>query len=377
MKHMERRTNQSRIRTRPAGPADVGSTADLTLEDYPLVSVSAVADDEGEILDQFRAWVTESGCSRPVVVSSRHGEVLAAGIDPAVTTVMPLRTADQTWSRQLVETVTEAQADSVLAIGGGRCLDLAKLAAAQAGVPMLAVPTQLSHDGICSPVAVVPDRKGVTRSLAAVAPAAAFFSIPTLVRSPLRSIRAGLGDLMTNPFALRDWELAADRSLDEIHPGAWHLSMESYELVDAYMDGLDETQARDPHFVGLLAYALANSGLAMMRAGSSRPASGAEHKISHAIDLHFGGRALHGEQVAFASIIAAALHGWEVGPVARRAAALQLPHHPSHLRLSHPELARAIVLAPETRPGRWTVLERADLSEEEALHLVTSLWGRA
>ena len=41
--------------------------------------------------------------------------------------------------------------------------------------------------------------------------------------------------------------------------------------------------------------ALVSSGVAMSIAGSSRPASGGEHKFSHAIDRLAPGKALHGE----------------------------------------------------------------------------------
>lgn len=377
-KNIDRRNHDGQDpRARRGGPAPVASTRNLRLTEFPVVAVSTAARDDADVAEQFRAWLTECGGERPLIVVSRHGRALAdAVIDPAGC-VTPPRKADQSWSRELIESIVETGADSVVSIGGGRCLDLAKLAAARAGVPFLAVPTQLSHDGICSPVAVVPGPDGIAQSLPAAAPRAAFFSLPTLSRAPLRSIRAGLGDLLTNPLALRDWEMAAERGRDELHEPAWHLSLEAFHMVERWLDGIDEGDARHPQFLGLLTFALANSGLAMMRAGSSRPASGAEHKISHAIDLVYGGRALHGEQVAFASVIAAALHGMEVGPIFRRLVALELPHHPKHLGLSYDELADIILRAPATRPGRWTVLEHAELTYADALKLIRSLWGPA
>ena len=356
---------------------DVVSTTQLDLGAYPIVAVSSPTHDELDVADQFKAWLSECETGRPVVVNSIHGRRLAAFVEGAVACITPPARADQALARDLIETIVATDADVVVAIGGGRCLDVAKLAAAHASVPLLAVPTQLSHDGICSPVAVLPGVQGVAESLPAVAPVAAFFSIPTLMRAPIRSMRAGLGDLLTNPLALRDWELAAELGVDELHEAAWHLSMESYGMVDRWLDGLSQSDARHPHFIGLLAYALANSGLAMMRAGSSRPASGAEHKISHAIDQMYGTRAMHGEQVAFASIIAATLHGLDITKLSRRLMALELPHHPSQLGLSYRQLAAAIVRAPGTRPERYTVLEQAGLDEREALKLVTSLWPDA
>jgi glycerol-1-phosphate dehydrogenase [NAD(P)+] len=378
-KNIDRPDGSSRKpeRHRRLASAPVASTKGLRVSEFPVVAVSTAARDDADVADQFRAWLTECGPERPLVVGSRHGRALVEAVPNGVGSVTPPSKADQNWSREVIEEIVATGADAVVAIGGGRCLDLAKLAAARAGVPLLAVPTQLSHDGICSPVAVVPGANGIAESLPAAAPTAAFFSLPTLARSPLRSIRAGLGDLLTNPLALRDWEMAAEMGKDELHEPAWHLSSEAYHMVERWLDGLDERDARHPQFLGLLSFALANSGLAMMRAGSSRPASGAEHKISHAIDLIHGGRALHGEQVAFASVIAGALHGMEVAPLFRRLIALELPHHPKHLGLSYDELAHVIVRAPATRPDRWTVLEHAELTHTSALRLITSLWGAA
>ena len=40
-----------------------------------------------------------------------------------------------------------------------------------------------------------------------------------------------------------------------------------------------------------------------------------------------------------------------------------LPRTPADLGLSHAEFTKAVLQAPATRPGRYTVLERLDLDE--------------
>lgn len=339
------------------------------------IEISSPTRDEDVAAHQFGSWLHSLGFERPFVVASPHGRRLVQAIEGVVAKIRPPAGANEPWVNDLSLVVAREQADVVVAIGGGRCLDVAKLAGARLELPLIVVPTQLSHDGICSPVSVVPDERGVTHSLNATAPHAAYFSIATIARSPLRSLRAGVGDLISNPFALRDWELAATTGNDVIHEEAWHLSIESFGLIEPTLDRLDEQRLRSPHFLGMLSHALANSGVAMMLAGSSRPASGAEHKLSHAMDLELGGRALHGEQVAFACVISAALHGLAVAPLIRTLKGLGLPHHPAHLRLSSGELARVISKAPATRPGRYTVLEKSDLDDRSARSLIRELWG--
>ncbi|HEX2057136.1 MAG TPA: iron-containing alcohol dehydrogenase [Actinomycetota bacterium] len=341
--------------------------------DFPRVRVSAEETDERGAAKELAAWLVQCGYDDLFCVSSRHGVPLTEALSGVRGGVTPPPRADQEWASGLIPRIRASGARVVVAVGGGRCLDAAKYAAAGLGTPVVAVPTQLSHDGICSPVAVLPNRSGMSQSLPAVFPSAVFFSLPTIRRAPARSARAGLGDLLSNPFALRDWELAATRGRDTIDERAWHLSLESAQLVEPWLDGVPDAEAAGPRFLTLLAHALANSGLAMMCAGSSRPASGAEHKISHAIDLRFGGRARHGEQVAFACIVSAALHGLDVAPVQRRLRRLGLPARADDLGLSRDEMTDVLLIAPSTRPGRFTVLEQAGLTRGAAERLVRSL----
>jgi glycerol-1-phosphate dehydrogenase [NAD(P)+] len=237
------------------------------------------------------------------------------------------------------------------------------------------VPTQLSHDGICSPVAVVPNADGRAQSLGAVAPLAVFVSIPTLIGAPVSSLRAGLGDLLANPLALRDWKLAADRGLEELDQRAWDLSVESFDLIEPHLDSDPARLSTDPRFLRRLADALVLSGVAMIHAGTSRPASGGEHEISHAIDETFGGRALHGAQVAFGCVVSVALYGDDTVAFRKRLRTLGLPHHPGDLGLSEDDMVKLLLAAPETRPGRFTILEDADLDEAAALRLVRAVWS--
>ena len=340
----------------------------------PRITVSASTDDEGEAAEELASWLWLNGVERPFLVASGHGQRLLQGVRGAVGTAVPAQRATQRWARSC--RWAARRADAIVAIGGGRCLDVGKLAAAGAGLPFVAVPTQLSHDGVCSPIAVLPRTDGsAAESLVAVAPQAAFFSRPTLIRSPIASVRAGIGDLISNPLALRDWKLAADAGLELVHPTAWHLSAESFGLVEPLLEEPFGPEHVEPWLIGLLAHALANSGLAMIAAGGSRPASGAEHKISHAIDELFGGRAYHGAQVAFASLVSAALHGLDVEAFRRYLVNLGLPHHPHQLGLSLDDMVCVLLRAPNTRPGRFTILESAALNAPQAAALVRSLWS--
>ena len=342
--------------------------------DLPRVFVFEEHDEDAAADELFR-FVKGLGIDAPLVLSSVHGRRVSARIDGVAPTETAAADANQDWASELGSRAQEAGADAVVAVGGGRTLDIGKLAAARAGLRVVAVPTQLSHDGICSPVAVVPNDEGTRESLGAIAPTAVYISLATLFGAPHDSVAAGVGDLLANPLALRDWKLAAERGLEELDDRAWEMSVESYELIKDHLDVEPAKWAQDQGALRRLADALVLSGMAMIVSGTSRPASGGEHEISHAIDELFGGRAMHGAQVAFGCIISTALYEEDVEPLRTILRRMDLPHEPSALELSEDDLVRVLLEAPDTRPGRFTILEEANLNDAQARALVRRIWS--
>lgn len=342
--------------------------------EFPEVFFLDAGVDEAISAAALAETLRDLGIQNPFILVSQHGRALAADLTGVRAPRSPGGDADQAWASELGAKAQEDGADAILAIGGGRRLDIAKLAAARAGLINIAVPTQLSHDGICSPVAVVPNEDGRAESLGAAAPRAVIVPLPTLQNAPVASVAAGLGDLLANPLALRDWALAAERGLETVDERAWDLSAESFSAVEDYLDQDPAISEKDPAFLKHLADALVLSGMSMICSGTSRPASGGEHEISHAIDELFGGRALHGAQVGFATLISVALYGEDVEPMRSRLQKLGLPSRPADLGFDEDDIVKVILAAPDTRPGRFTILEDSNLDETEARALVRRIW---
>ena len=236
---------------------------------------------------------------------------------------------------------------------------MTKFAAHMAGIPMVAVATNLSHDGIASPVSSLEHESGKS-SYGVVPPVAVMVDLDRVRSGPPRLVRAGIGDVVNNLSAIADWELAAaDR--------------------DEPVDGLAVTMARtaaqavlhqpgttgDDDFLTVLAESLVLSGMAMTVAGSSRPASGGCHEILYAIDQLYPGTGNHGELAGVGALFCTHLRGDDRGFALLSAclARHELPRTPADLGLSHAEFTKAVLHAPATRPGRYTILERLTLDE--------------
>lgn len=248
--------------------------------------------------------------------------------------------------------------DALIAIGGGRPIDVAKAAGLVTGLPVVVVPTQLSADGIASPISVIAESGGEVVSERSALPVAVIADLETISAAPIGFARAGVGDLLGNSSALVDWRIAADADEARVDDFAALLSSCALLLID----GLDLSPLGSGELPIDLARRLLDglvlSGLAMEIAGSSRPCSGSEHLISHALDRLEPGTAAHGEQVAFGTLVATKLQGGDVAAVRESIVAVGMKGALNGFGLGADRLAEIVAYAPATRPGRFTVLDR-------------------
>ncbi|GGJ45956.1 iron-containing alcohol dehydrogenase family protein [Streptomyces brasiliensis] len=252
--------------------------------------------------------------------------------------------------------------DAVVGLGGGKIIDCAKFAAARVGLPLVAVPTNLAHDGLCSPVATLDNDAG-RGSYGVPNPIAAVVDLDVIREAPARFVRAGIGDAVSNINAIADWELANRINGEKIDGLAAAMARQAGEAVLRHPGGIG-----DNDFLQVLAEALVLTGVAMSISGDSRPASGSCHEINHAFDLLFPKRAAsHGEQCGLGAAFATYLRGAHeeavyMASVLRRHG---LPVLPEEIGFTVDEFVRVVEFAPETRPGRYTILEHLDLKTDQ------------
>jgi glycerol-1-phosphate dehydrogenase [NAD(P)+] len=252
--------------------------------------------------------------------------------------------------------------DAVVGLGGGKIIDCAKFAAARVGLPLVAVPTNLAHDGLCSPVATLDNDAG-RGSYGVPNPIAVVIDLDIIREAPGRFVRSGIGDAISNISAVADWELANRVKGEKIDGLAAAIARQAGEAVLRHPGGIEENG-----FLQVLAEALALSGIAMSVSGDSRPCSGACHEINHAFDILFPRRAAsHGEQCGLGAAFAMHLRGAhdEAGQMAEVLRRHALPVLAEDIGFTAEEFVKVVEYAPETRPGRYTILEHLDLRTDE------------
>lgn len=263
---------------------------------------------------------------------------------------------------RVIAIARETSADWMIAVGGGSIIDVAKLSSYRVGIPFVSFPTTASHDGIASANASIKDL-GSKTSVKARPPIAVIADVSVIKTAPYRYLAAGVGDIISNLTAVKDWQLAHRIRGEYYSEYAASLSLMSAKMV---IKNADIIRLGNEESVRKVIKGLISSGVAMSIAGSSRPASGAEHLFSHALDMLAPKPALHGEQCGVGTIIMAYLHGLKWERVRETLKRVGAPTNAYELGIDPEIIIKALTIAHTIRPERYTILGKEGLTWEAA-----------
>lgn len=316
-------------------------------------------------LDRLGLYLKRPGLSRAAVFVSfgfapalldRLRESLAgAGVDVVdERAVTSLEVAEARAQADSLPTGTEA----VIGFGGGKALDVAKFVASLSGLPFFSVPASLSNDGFCSPQSSLMEN-GRRISLPSTMPFGVVIDTAVCLAAPRPLWLSGVGDLVSKITAVADWKLA-------FHADGTPVDDFAALLSDASVAQFRARPTRDLEGTKLLGTALLINGIAMAICGSSRPASGSEHLLSHALDALSARPRLHGLQVGVATYVMAQVQGMDpdiVGSLLDRTGFWDLLAEDPFSRAEWLEAAR---LAPTLKDRFYTILSSRDCVPEVA-----------
>lgn len=208
----------------------------------------------------------------------------------------------------------------VISVGSGTVNDLGKYSAHHEEIDFWTMPTAPSMNGYTSGIAAI-KVKGVKRTLPALPPKRIYVIPEVIQQAPLKLRQSGFCDVLAKVVSDIDWQSESLLFSDSYCALPAHMM---HEVEHSYSDcpeaiGRGDREATIGLFNGLLI-----SGVAMSLAGSSAPASGGEHLVSHFWDMRepLTGREpeLHGLQVGLGIILSTAcyrlLAGLEAGALA-------------------------------------------------------------
>lgn len=189
-------------------------------------------------------------------------------------------------------------AGSVVGLGGGQAVDVAKFVAWRRGLPLFQVPTAMTVNAPFGHRAGLRDR-GVVRYLGFAVPQAVYVDFDLVRSAPPALNRSGVGDILCYHTAHADWRIARDRGREEPRwPYDQALVDEADVRLRAVLGALDEIH--DVTDAGIRALMLAHrwGGAAFHNAGwNPRHIEGVEHFLFYNLERLTGRHFIHGQPV--------------------------------------------------------------------------------
>ena len=340
-----------------------------TLKIVELPLIVEISENAGESVSSVLSELDVSGV---VMLTGRKSyEVMGEKIEKKVSNFLVERFFVEKPSMKEVREIEVklgyfSEIDCVIGVGGGKVLDVAKVLATEINAAFISIPTVASHDGIASPVASFKE-EGKPVSITTKPPAALLADLTVLKHSPVRLLRSGYGDLISNVTAVKDWQLAREKTGEGFNEVAASMAVLPANLMLSNAEVIDLKEIK---YLEMLIRGLTLSGVAISIAGSSRPASGAEHKFSHALDYLNYGLGTHGEQVALGTIIMEYLHekhygvgNWE--KIKKSLEKIQAPTTAREIGLNKNQILEALEYAKKIRKKRYTILEDVNPNKDE------------
>lgn len=318
------------------------------------------------ILFRVEEIIKRSNFRTPLIISGPNTYKIAASrIEKEIgANVFTVKEINLSKAKEIEKYILDNNTDVVIGVGGGKIMDASKLSASWTNIPWISVPTSSSNDSLSSQsIAFLLSREAEEKEKlkTAHAPLCIVIDMAIVEKAPSRMLVAGCSDLISNYTAVRDWELAHRLKGEYYSEYAAALSMMSAKLVIENARMVKETPEDGAR---LVVKGLVSSGVAMSIAGSSRPASGAEHLFSHALDL-LGSRVLHGEQCGVGTIMMMYLHNADWKSVRDVLKYIGAPTTAAELGVDATTIVEALTLCHTLR-NRYTILGEDGLTKKAA-----------
>jgi len=247
----------------------------------------------------------------------------------------------ESMEREMVESVERGLAPShtIIGLGGGTALDMAKYVAWKRRARLILVPSIMSVDACVTRAIAIREGRRV-RYVGDVRPEVVVVDYDLIRTAPAHLNRAGAGDILSIHTALFDWELAHTRQ-DERYDRA--IAESARGVLQKLIDGWREVRDVSDEGIRLLAELFAEVNELCFRFGNSRPEEGSEHFWAYNVEYLTGKQFIHGELVSLGIVLMAELQNNSADIVQQFLDRAEVRYRPDDLRLSKEEIAHSLL----------------------------------
>lgn len=206
---------------------------------------------------------------------------------------------------RLATLMTQKKVDVLAAMGGGKTIDTAKIAADRAGIPVIIIPTIASTDAPCSGCAVLYTKDGIFDSVfyQKSNPAAVLVDVSIIAEAPVRFLVSGMGDALATWFEARS--CVRTHSVNECGGYCTTVGLQIAKLCfESLLDfGVSARTANENHLITPALEHIIEANILLSGLGFESAGLAAAHAIHNGLTaLEETHSYYHGEKVAFGTL---------------------------------------------------------------------------
>jgi glycerol-1-phosphate dehydrogenase [NAD(P)+] len=271
---------------------------------------------------------------------------------------------------------------SVVGLGGGQAVDVAKYFAWRLGLPLFQVPTSMTVN------AAFGHRSGLrfngrVRYVGYVVPQAVYVDFDVIQAAPPLLNRSGVCEVFCYHTAHADWCLSERRGKTE---PKWRYDQRLVDAAQAVfqrvMAKLDDIRQVTEEGIRTLMTANRWGGAAFHNAGwNPRPIEGIDHFVFYALEHYTGKKFIHGQPVCLGIVVGSMLHNDQADEMMRAIHRVGVDIRPEAMNLTWDDVAYTLQHLREfvTEAGLWySIAHEAVIADEFIADLqsrITSLYG--
>jgi glycerol-1-phosphate dehydrogenase [NAD(P)+] len=251
--------------------------------------------------------------------------------------------------RELDEAAKEYEAiKTVIGLGGGQAIDVAKYLSWQLGVQLFQLPTALSVNAPFSHRAGIRE-DGVVRYVGWTLPQAIWVDWDIIRSAPPLFNRCGAGDVLCYHTAHWDWRFASERGrCEERWPFDQGLVDRAAAAKQRVIDAADAIRELTDDGIRALAESLKWGGSAFGYDGwNPRHIEGSEHFLFYALETVTGKKFIHGQAVSLGILVMSALQDNKPDEIRAVIDRIGIPYRPSDMDITWDDVAEALRHLPD------------------------------
>jgi glycerol-1-phosphate dehydrogenase [NAD(P)+] len=287
--------------------------------------------------------------------------------------VIMVKTMEESWLEEM--TVKIPDCDTVVGIGGGQAIDMAKYISWKKGIRLVTVPTILSVDAFVTPAAGI-RRNHEVAYVGTSTPNPLVIDFDILRTAPREMNIAGIGDLLSIHTGTFDWEYAESRGKSE-YPFSHADVAAGRKILERIFSKLDGIRENSDEGLMAIVEGYMSVNTICLPAGHYRIEEGSEHFLFYELEERLERSFVHGYIVGLGIYLMSQLQGNRFGMIREVMDSVGLKYHPAGMDISKEDLLSSLLNVRNyvsSKPNLWfSVIDDSAITEEWSLKAMEGL----